>query len=67
MNTERTLDPTHKAPTRRTLIPLLVTAVGALLLVYMVYAEGEPGLLPLLLVVGGLAGYAVARTRSRRA
>ena len=66
MNTERTLDPARKAPTGHTLIPMLVTAIGAVLLAYMVYAEGEPGLLPLVLVMGGLAWYVVARVRSRR-
>lgn len=67
MDTEHTLNSAREALTGRTLIPLLVSAVGAVLMAYMVYAEGEPGLLPLLLVTGGLIWYAIARARPRRA
>ena len=40
--------------------------VGVLLLAMMVTVEGEPGLLPLLLVLAGSTGYAVAAVRERR-
>ena len=39
------------------------TAIGAALLVYMIAVESEPGLLPLVLVFGGLAAWVVARRR----
>ena len=42
-------------------------AVGLALLAFMVAAEGEPGLLPLLLVLGGGAGLAVSQLRLRAA
>ena len=41
------------------------TAIGAALLVYMIAVESEPGLLPLVLVFGGLAAWVVARRRRR--
>jgi hypothetical protein len=40
--------------------------VGLALLAMMVTTEGEPGLLPLLLVVGGAVGLAIAVRRIRR-
>ena len=43
-----------------------VTLIGVALLVYMVTVEGEPGALPLALVVGGIAWYLLARRRGRR-
>ena len=52
----------------RLLLPVLLTATGFALLGYMVVVEGEPGALPLLVVIGGL-GWAlvtVLRARSRR-
>ena len=41
-------------------------ALGLLLLGYMVAVEGEPGAVPLLLVIAGGAGLAFARGRQRR-
>ncbi|WP_330946014.1 hypothetical protein [Thermomonas sp. LB-4] len=46
---------------------LAVAALGLALLVMMVTTEGEPGALPLGLVSAGVAGYATAWLRGRRA
>lgn len=46
-------------------ISLIVTAVGALLLIYMVTVEDEPGALPLALVIGGFAWFFITRARIR--
>jgi hypothetical protein len=43
----------------------LVGAVGLALLVMMVTTEGEPGALPLALVVIGIGAYAHGRVRER--
>ena len=43
-----------------------IAGIGALLMGYMITVEGEPGLLPLVLVVGGLSGLALARRRRDR-
>lgn len=43
----------------------LTIAIGLVLMAYMIYAESEPGLIPLLLVVLGAGWYAVTRTRIR--
>ena len=47
------------------IVALVVLAIGLALLVLMVTTEGEPGALPLLLVVLGGGGYLVARARNR--
>lgn len=48
------------------ILSLLTLAVGLVLMGYMVIYESEPGLLPLLLIVGG-AGWFVATRRHGRA
>ena len=45
---------------------LVVAALGVALLGMMVTTEGEPGALPLGLVLAGVAGYATALLRGRR-
>ena len=40
-------------------------AIGIALVAMMVYTEGEPGLLPLVLVLAGVIGYATARPPRR--
>lgn len=47
------------------LLAALTGVIGALLVVYMITVEGEPGALPLLLIVLGGGGYAITRTRMR--
>jgi hypothetical protein len=47
-------------------VALAVLACGLALLAMMVVTEGEPGALPLLLVLLGGGGYAVERYRSAR-
>lgn len=42
-----------------------ILAIGLALLAFMVTVEGEPGLLPLLLVLAGGAWLALAQTRLR--
>lgn len=46
---------------------LALAALGLALLAMMVTTEGEPGALPLGLVLAGVAGYATAWLRGRRA
>jgi len=50
------------------LLKVLSTAIGVIglgLLVMMVSVEGEPGLLPLMLVLVGALGHAAAQVRGR--
>lgn len=47
------------------LLSKLIIAVGVLLLGYMVAVEGEPGGIPILLVVFGTGWYLVTRGRIR--
>jgi hypothetical protein len=49
----------------QTRLSVLVLAIGLVLMTYKIYADSEPGLVPLLLVVLGIAWYAVTRTRNR--
>lgn len=50
----------------RTVLAALPLVVGLVLLAYMVSVEGEPGALPLLLILVGAGGLLAARARSRR-
>jgi hypothetical protein len=47
-------------------VSLLLLAIGLALLAYMIPVEGEPGALPLGLVLFGTIGYVVSRVRLRR-
>jgi MYXO-CTERM domain-containing protein len=51
--------------TRSARLPLLIAAIGVALLIFMVTTEGEPGALPLGLIVLGVVGHLVARRRAR--
>ena len=46
-------------------LALITIAIGAVLMAGKIYADSEPGAIPLLLVVGGVAWYCVARVRRR--
>lgn len=54
-------------PKTRKTASLAVAALGLALLAMMVVTEGEPGALPLGLLLAGVAGYATAWLRGRRA
>ncbi|MFW5972699.1 MAG: hypothetical protein ACOCTG_01810 [Bacteroidota bacterium] len=45
----------------QSVLSLLTVVVGAVLLIYMVRVESEPGAIPLLLVISGTVWYLVAR------
>ncbi len=46
-------------------ISTFTLVLGAALMAFMVIAEGEPGLIPLLLVAAGGSGLVIARVRRR--
>jgi hypothetical protein len=48
------------------LFSALTVVLGGMLVIYMIVVEDEPGLVPLLLVAGGLVWYFAARYRARR-
>lgn len=54
----------EKLKVHRTL-SVLVLAAGLVLMAGKIYADSEPGAIPLLLVVLGAVGYFVARARAR--
>lgn len=54
----------QKLTVHRTLSALTIV-VGALLLVYMIAVESEPGAVPLLMIGIGTGWYLVARFRTR--
>ena len=66
MTTTRPLPANRSASTFHTLVPLLIAAIGVGLTGYMVFAEGEPGAIPLLLIAVGLGWFVAARFRARR-
>jgi hypothetical protein len=46
-------------------LSLLTVAVGLVLMAYMVFAESEPGAIPLLLIVLGSGWYIFTRLKAR--
>ena len=48
-----------------TLLSALTILLGAVLLIYMVTVESEPGAIPLLLIVVGTGWYFITRARAR--
>jgi hypothetical protein len=49
----------------QTLIPVMFMATGIVLMILKIYADSEPGAVPLLLIVTGAGWYVFIRTRSR--
>ncbi len=62
MNTAHT---TSKKLKRLARFSLFILAIGIMLMIRQMYADSEPGAIPLLLVVCGLGGYGMARARLR--
>jgi hypothetical protein len=46
-------------------LSVLTVAVGLVLMIGKIYADSEPGAIPLLLIVLGAGGYVVTRARGR--
>lgn len=61
------IEPLHSFPIR-SVLSLLVAAIGAVMLTYMVLVENEAGMVPLLVTVVGTAGFllTIVRSGSRR-
>lgn len=49
----------------QSILSTLVLAVGLLLMAYKIYADSEPGLIPMVLVLSGTAWFAITRVRRR--
>lgn len=47
-------------------LSMITIAIGLVLMTGKIYADSEPGLIPLLLVVLGIGWHVVARARIRR-
>ncbi len=60
-----TKDGTMQKATIHTILAVLTIAIGAVLLVYMVTVESEPGAIPLLLLVAGTAWLFLTRAKIR--
>ena len=49
----------------QTRLSVLTIAIGLVLMIYKIYADSEPGLIPILLVVLGSGWYFITRARIR--
>jgi hypothetical protein len=47
------------------LLPILTVAIGLVLMIFKIYADSEPGAIPLLLVILGVAWYLIGRLRAQ--
>lgn len=59
--------PTAATATLHRRLSLILVLVGALLMTYMIAQEGEPGGIPVLLLLVGVAWFLITRARARRA
>jgi hypothetical protein len=46
------------------ILPLVIMIMGTILLIYMIAYEGEPGALPLLILLIGIVWFGITRYRS---
>jgi hypothetical protein len=46
-------------------LALIILAIGAVLMAGKIYADSEPGLVPIVLVLIGIVWFGVARVRNR--
>jgi lipoprotein signal peptidase len=60
MNRETITDKSKKLKTQK-LISVLAVVIGALLVIFKIYEDSEPGAIPLLMIISGTAGYFIAR------
>jgi hypothetical protein len=63
MNTDNPIQDASKRSMLHILVPILLAVAGLVLMTYMIYAEGELGGIPILLIVAGVGWYLVARAR----
>lgn len=47
------------------LLSLLIAVIGVSLLIFMVAVEGEPGLIPLVLIISGIGWYLSIKNKIR--
>ena len=68
METIMTTD-NNKKPWVHKVLSVLVTLIGAALLVFMITQEGEPGAIPLIMITAGIGWYLASGyySRSRQA
>ena len=55
----------HKSINWQSLLALTVLILGGILMIMKIYADSEPGAIPLLLIIGGTAGYITSKVRMR--
>lgn len=54
-----------KKRTVHTMLSVMTIVIGLLLMMGKIYADSEPGFIPILLVALGVGWYSVARVRTR--
>ncbi|HYE95295.1 MAG TPA: hypothetical protein VD962_03740 [Rubricoccaceae bacterium] len=62
---DQTLQNTRQKLKVHAILSATLTVAGAILLVYMITVESEPGAIPLLLIVLGVGWYLLTRARMR--
>ena len=65
MDSSTTIQPASRKRLAHTVLSMLVIALGAALLVYMITVEDEPGAVPLLMIAAGIGWLVFARVRLR--
>jgi hypothetical protein len=65
MSTDNTIQDASKKLKVHTLLSVLTIVTGVVLMIFKIYADSEPGAIPLLLIVLGIGWYLVTRARIR--
>lgn len=56
----------RKKPKIQIILSVLTVGIGILLMVMKIYADSEPGAIPLLLILVGTGWYFITRSRNQR-
>ncbi len=65
MGTENTTEDAVRKTRMHTRLSALTIMIGFVLMIRQMYADSEPGAIPLLLIIVGIGWYVVTRVRSR--
>ncbi|MHB9028843.1 MAG: hypothetical protein ACYC9O_08750 [Candidatus Latescibacterota bacterium] len=65
MDTDNTTEDAGRKLKIQTRLSVLTIAVGFVLMIRQMYADSEPGAIPLLLIVLGIGWYLITRSRIR--
>ncbi|MBO6622179.1 MAG: hypothetical protein JJ892_14130 [Balneola sp.] len=55
----------HQKPSAQRTLPIILMALGLLLMIFMITVEDEPGGIPLLMILSGIVWFSITRFKSK--